>query len=174
MRDDSANGALTLRSFRTLALAVMAGPVVAGVALFFIATGHRPGASWHPPGAWLYAVIVAVGLAGAFGAQTFGYRVPPLSPTSDPEESRGAALRAYQQSMIRRFTFSQAVAVVGLALTIGTHSTSILPYVLAATIAEGLMAYHIWPSGSLIERVRQRLDRNGGRSQLAEALRGSL
>jgi hypothetical protein len=79
----------------------------------------------------------------------------------------------YQQSMILRFALSESVAIVAIALVFAGRSNTILPYLVAALIAELLMAYHVWPSENLINRVQQRLDRNGSRSELAKAVSGT-
>jgi hypothetical protein len=65
------------------------------------------------------------------------------------------------------------VVIVAIALLFAGNSNTVLPYLVAAVIAELLMAYHVWPSTSLISRVQQRLDRNGGQSDLANALNGT-
>jgi hypothetical protein len=167
-----------LRTFRILAVALMGALVVIGIALSFTVSSHRTDRNGNPvhthtPSVWMYVVIVALGLIAAGLAQTFGYRIPALPSNLDPAESRATALRVYQQSMFLRFALSESVAIIAIALLFAGRSNTILPYVVAAVIAELLMAYHVWPSESLISRVEQRLDRNGGRSDLANALNGT-
>lgn len=166
-----------LRTFRVLAAALMGALVVIGVALSFTVGSHtdRNGnpVHTHAPGVWMYAVIVALGVVAAVLVQTFGYRIPALQPNMDSSEARATALRVYQQSMLLRFALSESVAIVAIALLFAGRSNTILPYFVAALIAELLLAYHVWPSESLISRVQQRLDRNGGRSDLANAVNGT-
>lgn len=173
-----AAAASPLRTFRILAVALMGALVVIGVALSRVVGPHtkdRDGnlVHTHTPSVWIYLGIVGLGLVAAVLAQTFGYRIPALPPNLDPTESRAAGLQAYQQSMILRFAMSESVAIVAIALVFASRSNTFLPYVVAAVIAELLMAYHVWPSESLIRRVQERLDRNGGRSDLANAMNGT-
>jgi hypothetical protein len=167
-----------LRTYRILALALMGALVVIGIALWFTVGANGTDRSGnavpnHAPSGWLYVAIAALGLIAASLIQTFGYRFPALSPDLDPAAARAAGLRVYQQSMYLRFALSESVAIIAIALLFSGNSNTILPYVLAAAIAALLMAYHVWPSASLISRVEQRLDRNGGRSDLANALDGT-
>lgn len=168
-----------LRTFRVLAASLMAAPVVIGIALSFMVYSHphvdRSGHLVHPhtPGVWMYGTIVALGVIVAGLAQTFGYRIPALQPGLDSAEARASGLRLYQTSAIRRFALSELVVIVAIVLLFVGRSNTILPYVVAAAITELLMAYHVWPSERLIDRVQQRLDRDGGRSDLANALNGT-
>ncbi|SDJ08805.1 hypothetical protein SAMN05444157_1672 [Frankineae bacterium MT45] len=156
----------------------MSALVVIGIALSFVVGNNTTDRNGNPvhtqaPGAWMYVVILVLGVAMAALVQIVGYRIAPLDPNLSPAEARAAGIQAYQKSMILRFALSELVAIVAIALLFAARSNTILPYVLAAAIAELLMAYHVWPSESLISRVQQRLDRNGGRSDLANALNGT-
>lgn len=79
-------------------------------------------------------------------------------------------MTAFQQSMVRRFAMSQAVAIVSIALLFASSSNTVLPYVLGAGISFVLLAWHVWPSSRVVDRVRRRLDRAGGHSDLAQVL----
>lgn len=167
-----------LQTSRILAAAVMGALVVIGVALSFMVGAQTTDRAGNPvqtqtPSVWMYVVILVLGLIAAGLVQTFGYRFPALPPNQEPAVARATAVRVYQQSMIRRFALSESVAIVAIALLFAYRSNTILPYVVAGVIAELLMAYHVWPSESLISRVEQRLDRNGGRSELGNALNGT-
>lgn len=167
-----------LRRFRILAAALMGALVVIGGALSFTVGNHQTDRNGNPvhthaPGVWMYAVIVALGVVAAVLVQTFGYRIPALQPNLESSQARATALRVYQQSMFLRFALSESVAIVTIALLFAGGSNTILPYVVAALIAELLLAYHVWPSERVISRVQQRLDRNGGRSDLANAMNGT-
>lgn len=104
--------------------------------------------------------------------QAVGYQVPALSPGLAESEASQTGLQAYEQTMMLLFAVSETVTVIALALTFSQRSSSVLPYVLAAAISMALMAYHVWPSDSLIQRVQARLDRDGGRSRLADVMYG--
>ena len=168
-----------LRTYRILAAALMGALVVIGIALAFIVHGGttqtRNGHTvhTHAPSAGLYIAIVVLGVIAAALVQSFGYRIPPLSPDTDASDARATGLRVYQQTMFLRFALSEAVAIVAIALVFSFDSDTELPYVLAAVISLVLMAVHVWPSQSLISRVQAKLDRNGGRSDLSNALRGA-
>lgn len=166
-----------IRSYRFLTAALMGSPVFIGIALSFTVTStstDRDGNAvrTHPPGAWMYLVVVAVAVASAVLTQLLGYRLPALSPNVEPRLARQRALQLYQQTMFLRFAFGEAVVIVSVALLFAGHSNTIRPYVLGAALAELLIFYHVWPSDSLISRVQEKLDRNGGRSDLANALNG--
>ncbi|MDT4934391.1 MAG: hypothetical protein QOK11_2283, partial [Pseudonocardiales bacterium] len=52
------------------------------------------------------------------------------------------------------------------------RAATVTPYLLGAAISLVLMGLHVWPSERVIARVQENLDRDGGRSELATALRG--
>ena len=151
--------------------------VVIGVALFFVVHGQRTRngrvVHTHAPSAALYLVIVGLGVVAAVVVQLAGYRIPALRPDLPPEQARSRGLLAFQQSMILRFAISESIAIIAIALLFASKSNTVLPYVLAGAISMALMAYHVWPGDSLTSRVQQKLDRNGGRSDLANALNGT-
>ena len=157
----------------------MGALVIIGIALAFVVHGGthtgRNGNTVHPhtPSGLIYLVIAVLGVVAAALVQTLGYRIPPLSPDADPTEARTTGLRLYQSSMILRFALSEWVAIVCIALLFTIPSNTILPYVEGAAIAFVLMAIHVWPSQTLIRRVEAKLDRNGGRSDLSNAIRGA-
>jgi len=153
----------------------MSALVIIGAALYFAVgkggrarNGHVVHA--HAPAAWVFVVVIVLGIVSATLVQMFGYRLPAISPNADPAQARRTGLEAYQKSMFLRFALSEAVAIISIALTFSSHSNNILPYVLGAVISFVLMAYHVWPTEGLISRVQRKLDRNGGRSDLANAL----
>lgn len=165
-----------IRTFRILAGALMAALVVIGIALVFVVgSPGRDGreASTEPPQLWVYLAIVALGLVMAVLVQTVGYRVPAIPPGLAPAQAHPLAFRAYQQSMILRFALSEVVAIVSIAVVFAVQSDTVLPYVVGAVIALGLMAVHVWPGTRVIDRVQRRLDRDGGRSDLAQVLDGT-
>ncbi len=153
----------------------MSALVIIGIAVAAVLGHPKAGAAAdHSASGWVYAVIVVLGVGAAGIVQAVGYQVPALSPGLDESEARRSGLQTYQQTMFLRFAISETVAIIALALTFSQNSSSVLPYVLAAAISMALMAYHVWPSDSLIERVQARLDRNGGRSRLADVMYGRL
>lgn len=158
----------------------MSAVVLIGIALAFVVDGggkrsDRQGNPVHTsaPSAWIYLVIVVLGLVAAVAVQFLGYRLPAISPNADPAEARRTGLQAYQQAMILRFAISEVVAIISIALLFSSRSNTVLPYVVGAAISLVLMAYHVWPSNALINRVQDKLDRNGGRSDLANAMNGA-
>jgi hypothetical protein len=158
----------------------MSALVVIGIALVFVVDGGGKGSDrqgnpvhLHAPAAWIYFVIVLIGLIAAVVVQFLGYRLPAISPNADPAEARRTGLQAYQQAMLLRFAISEVVAIISIALLFSSKSNTILPYVVGAVISLVLMGYHVWPSDALINRVQERLDRNGGHSDLANAMNGA-
>jgi hypothetical protein len=164
-----------IRAFRLLSGALMSALVIIGIALSAVVGNHNTGArAAHSPSSSVYLVIVVVGVAAAGMVQAVGYRLPALSPGLAEIEARKTGLQAYQRTMSLRFAISESVAIVAILLTFAQNSDSVLPYVLAAAISMALMAYHVWPSDSLIRRVQARLDRNGGSSRLADEMFGRI
>lgn len=155
--------------------AQMSALVIIGIALSAVVGHHNTSVpAAQSPSGWVYLVIVGLGVAAAGMVQAVGYRLPALSPGLDEMEARKTGLQAYQRTMTLRFAISESVAIVAIVLTFAQNSDSVLPYVLAAAISMALLAYHVWPSDSLIERVQTRLDRDGGHSRLADAMYGRL
>ena len=151
-----------------------------GIALTFVVDGggkrsDRQGnpVHTHAPSAWIYLVILLLGLVAAVVVQFLGYRLPAISPNADPAEARSTGLQAYQKAMFLRFAIVEVVAIISIALLFTSRSNTVLPYVVGAAISLALMAYHVWPSDALINRVQDKLDRNGGRSDLADAMNGA-
>ncbi len=165
-------------SFRILAGALMVAPVIIAVALAFV-VGHSSTDRYgnpvqtHAPGVGLYVAILVLGVVATALVQLVGYRIAPLRATLGQAEARSTAVRVYQQSMILRFALSESVMIVAIALLFADRSDTIVPYLVGAVISELLMAYHVWPSESLISRVQQRLDRDGARSDLGSTLTGT-
>ncbi len=156
----------------------MSALVVIAIALYFaVGKGDRTRngrtVDTHAPAAWVFVLIVVLGLIAATVVQFAGYRVPAVSPDAEPTQGRRVGLQAYQQTMFFRFAVSESVAIISIALTFSSRSDNILPYLVGAVISFGLMAYHVWPGDALISRIQQKLDRNGGRSDLANALNGT-
>lgn len=169
--------ATPLRTYRILALALMGAIVVIGIAISFIlaSPSRRNSATVLRHGTvplWQYLAIAALGLVMAIAISAFGYRVPAIPPGADPSTVQGQVGLAYQRTMFLRFALAESVAIIAIAATFADNTSSITLYLLAAAISLALMAYHVWPSAQLIERVQQQLDRNGGRSDLAGWLRG--
>src|ERR1700710_189888 len=86
-----AASATPLRTHRALAFALMSALVVIGIALAFVVGGggkrsDRQGNPVHTytPSAWIYLVIVLIGLIAAVVVQFLGYRFPAISPNADP------------------------------------------------------------------------------------------
>lgn len=156
---------------RTLAAALMAAIVVMGIAVGFAVAGSEQAGT---PPAWSYVVVVALGAVVAAVIQLVGYRVPAVSPHVSRAQAHRAGMAAYQTSMILRFALAEAVALVALVLTLIERPRSVLTFVVGAAISLALAAVHVWPSERLISKVEQLLDRDGGRSELAAVLDGSV
>jgi len=162
-------GTSPLRASQVLAASLMSALVVIGVALSSVFAGR------HHQGSipiWPFLVLVAEAAVAAVAIQLIGYRVPPLPSGLAADEARSRGLLAFQQSMILRFALAESVALVAIVLSFAVRAATVTPYLLGAAISLVLMGLHVWPSERVIARVQENLDRDGGRSELATALRG--
>jgi hypothetical protein len=71
-----------------------------------------------------------------------------------------------------RFALCEAVALVALVGTFALEPQTGMTYLVGATFALALLAWHVWPGERTTRRVEEQLDREGGRSGLADALSG--
>ncbi len=148
----------------------MASLVVIGIAISLVQShGTAPDRS---PALWQYLLILCLGAVITPVVSRIGYRTDALSPALDAEAARSQATARFQQLMILRFALCESVAIVSIALAFASRPPAITVYLLGAVISLLLMAVHVWPSQRVVDQVQQRLDRDGGRSELAAVLNG--
>lgn len=155
-----------LAQMRTLVATLMGGLVLFGVVAFLAA-----GADGYPP-TWAAAGLGVLAVVAHVTVEAIGYRVPAVAPGTPPEDAAAAGLAAYRSTLMLRFALCEAVAMVALVGTFALEPQTGMTYLVGGTFALALLAWHAWPSERTTRRLEQQLDRDGGRSGLADALSG--
>ena len=155
-----------LAQMRILVAAIMGGLVMLGVVTFLAV-----GADGYPP-TWAAAGLGALAVVAHLTVEAVGYRVPAVAPGTRPEDGAAAGLAAYRSALVLRFALCEAVAIIALIGTFVLEPQTAMTYPVGGTFALALLAWHAWPSERTTRRLEQQLDRDGGRSGLADALSG--
>jgi hypothetical protein len=71
--------------------------------------------------------------------------------------------------MVKRFAFSEAIAIVSIAAAFWLAEGGFLGYVTGALVSLALMVLQVWPTPRAVERTAAALERDGG-TYLREAL----
>jgi F0F1-type ATP synthase membrane subunit c/vacuolar-type H+-ATPase subunit K len=155
-----------IRSTRML-VSVLAGSVVLwGVVMSFIFPSSE-----FPP-IWVPLTFGALAVISHLLSRTVGFRLKPIPAGTLPTEAMPTALAAFQSSLIIRFVLSESVAIIALVLSFIVVPQTWTTYLIGGVPSLILFAVNVWPSTALISKVQQQLDREGGRSFLADALLG--
>ena len=155
-----------LAQMRTLVGAVMGGLVMFGVVAFLAV-----GADGYPP-TWAAAGLGVIAVMAHVTVESVGYRVPAVAPGTPPHDAAAAGLAAYRSTLILRFALCEAVAIIALVAMFLLEPQTAMTYLVGGMFALALLAWHAWPSERTTRRIEQGLDRDGGRSGLADALSG--
>ncbi|GAA1735504.1 hypothetical protein [Aeromicrobium alkaliterrae] len=155
----SPGGTAVARTARTLAFALVSAPLYVLVAVWFAA----PEAEEDLP-VLLVAATIGVVVVGWGLAQTLGYRTAPLAFGED----QTVALQRFQTLMLLRFVLTEAPVMLGIAAAFA------LPYgpwpaVVAVVVGLPALAFHVWPSRRVVDKVATRLESGGVPSGLREA-----
>jgi len=151
---------------RTLVGSLMGGLVLFGVVAFL-----SVGAEGYPP-TWAAAGLGALAVVAHLTVEAVGYRTPAVAPGTAPKEAAEAGLAAYRSTLVLRFAVCEAVAIASLVGTFVLEPQTAMTYLVGGTFSVLLLAWHAWPSERITRRLEQSLDRDGGRSGLADALSG--
>lgn len=153
-----------INTLRILALTMMTVVVALGVVLFVVLGDvDEPFAM---PDTWALIAVVAVGAAANLAIPVIGYQAPAVKPG----EPRASYVPAFQAGMMLRCSLGEGIALVACALSFVTSQGGLVLYLVGAVIALVTMAIHGYPSDACVERVRARLERDGGVSYLREDL----
>ena len=156
----------TLQALRVMAGALMGSLVVLGVIAVLI------GGTWDYPPAWMAWVLGGVAVVVYGLCELLGYRAPAIAPGTEASAAMRTARTSFQTGFTLRFALCETPALLALVLLFVQDPPSAMTYVIGGVLALILMAVHVWPGARVIARVERNLDRDGGRSQLAAALRG--
>jgi hypothetical protein len=151
---------------RILAGGLMGALVVMAIALYVVLSATTDIAA-SPP-LWLVGAQVAAGLSVHYLNEAAGYRTTAIAPGTAREEAAAQARLAFQSAMIRRFAFSEVIAIASIAAAFIVTSGGFLGYVSGALVSLALMVVHVWPWARPVARTAASLERDGGRSYLLE------
>jgi len=158
---------LTLSRLRYLAVALLLGPFLFGVALYFVLDGL--GSYPAPPLALALSTLVVVALALA---ESVGFRAS-RSPESVASDSRASVeVLQYQSAMSLRTAITEAPIIMAIAVCFVRDDPGLWPYIIAGVPAIAVMAFEIWPSRRNIDKFARALEANGQPSELRERLLG--
>ena len=155
-----------IAALRTLAGALISAVVMIGVVAFMVL-----GTAGYPP-VWVAAGLGVLAVAAHAVVEVVGYRWPALRPGTPAEEAAAAGVAAYRSLMMVRFALCEAVAIIALAAAFVVEPQTAKTYLVGGTLSLLLLLWHVWPSERITRRLEQALDRDGGRSGLADALQG--
>lgn len=150
---------------------ILVGAVLGGLVMFGVVALLAVGADGYPP-TWAAAGLGALAVVAHLTVEAVGYRVPAVAAGTPPEDAAAAGLAAYRSTLVLRLALCEAVAIISLVGTFVLEPQTAMTYLVGGTFSVALLAWHVWPSERTTRRLEQQLDRDGGRSGLADALTG--
>ncbi len=157
-----------LLQLRILAGALMGALLVIGVALYLVLSATSDVGELPP--LWVVGAQIAAGGSMHYLLEATGYRTNAIPPGTPREDAEPRALVAFQSALIRRFAFSEVIAMASVVVAFVIHQGPFLAYVSGAFVSLALMIVHVVPWARPIARTAASLDRDGGCSYLLEAL----
>lgn len=152
--------------FRVLAFALIGAIPIMYIAVGF-ALGEEVGGTEQAP-LWLHAVLVAI-LFAAYGAGLLSLQtVPALDPSVTGDAGLARAIEAYRANMILRFAVTEAplVALIGAIFVL---DYGLWPALVAVPVGIVLVTLSIYPTRTNLQRVQDRLESRGARTDLVAA-----
>ena len=125
---------------------------------------------WGYPPPLLPLILGAVAIGGVLLAETVGYSAPAIEPGTDAPRAARAALASYRGRWLVRALSTQIVLLVGLLLSFMLATP--WPYVVALVLGWPIMIYELWPARRAVDKLNLRLECDGARSYLDDALHG--
>ena len=157
-----------LVQLRILAGALMGALLFIGIALYLVLSATSDITEMPP--LWVVGAQIAAGVSIHYLLEAAGYRTPAIPVGTPREDAQPQALIAFQSAMIRRFAFSEFIAMASVVVAFVIHEGQFLAYVSGALVSLALMVVHVFPWARPVARTAANLDRDGGRSYLLEAL----
>jgi hypothetical protein len=105
-------------------------------------------------------------------SQRLGFNLKPIPAGTPPAQAMAMAAAEFRSSTYLRFFLSQLVALVALSLSFAVLPASWMTYLVGAVLTLVLVRVNVWPSPVVVRKAQRRLDRDGGRSFLHDALFG--
>ncbi len=150
---------------------MIAGALTTAVVLFGLVVSFIvPSGSWFElPGAAGLALPVVVGVAAAGAIATVGHNVPAIPQATPAETATARGVAGFRSSFFIRLAFAEVPALVGLAAVFIAETPSMIPYLIGGAVSLVLLGLYVFPTRASVQRIERKLDRDGGRSRLAEA-----
>jgi len=152
-----------MTSLKVLVGGISGGIALMGVALAFIL-------KFTAPPLWAVAVLLLIGLGAHTVIVAVGYRAKPLPPQTPTRDAGALSMRVFRSLMMVRMALAESVALLGILLAFVTTGTSWLLFAVGAAVSLLLIALHVWPSRSTVDRVVTALEKDGARTGLHETL----
>jgi hypothetical protein len=152
-------------------LRVTVGALVSSLVVFGVVVYGIDKSGSYPP-SWVFFTLGGLAVCSHLLSQRLGFNLKPIPTGTPPAEAMAMAAVAFRSSTYLRFFFSQPVALVALSLSFAVLPASWMTYLIGAVLTLVLIGVNVWPSPAIISKAQQRLDRDGGRSFLRDALFG--
>jgi phosphatidylglycerophosphate synthase len=152
-----------MQSLKVLVGGITGGIVFMGAALAFILR-------FTAPPLWTVALLLVLGLAAHTLIRTVGYRAKPIPPQTPTGEASTRSMGVFRSLMMMRMALAESVALIGIVLAFVTPQRSWLVFAVGAAVSLLLIALHVWPSRSSVDRVVASLEQDGARTGLHETL----
>jgi hypothetical protein len=118
----------------------------------------------RPEVLWL-ALPLVVGVGDLVLVQSVGATVRPLPATADPQTTHRMAVAVLRSLVFLRLGLADAPALVGLVATFATGS--LVPLAIGVAFSVPMLLLFVYPSASVVDGVRKRLEAAGTPSGLA-------
>lgn len=152
-----------MRSLKILVGGIAGGIVLMGVALAFIL-------KFTAPPLWAVVVLLVIGLGAHTLIKAVGYRVRPIPAQTPSQEAGTRSMGVFRSLMMLRMALAESVALIGIVLAFITTQRSWLVFAVGAAVSLLLIALHVWPSRSSVDRVVVGLEKDGARTGLHDIL----
>jgi len=152
-----------MRSLKILVGGIAGGIVFMAVALAFVLR-------FTAPPLWAVVVLLLLGIGADALIRTVGYRVKPLAPQTPSQEAGTRSMGVFRSLMMMRMALAESVALIGIVLAFITTQRSWLVFAVGAAVSLLLIALHVWPSRSSVDRVVVSLEKDGARTGLHDIL----
>jgi len=146
-----------MTSLKVLVGGISGGIALMGVALAFIL-------KFTAPPLWAVAVLLLNGLGAHTVIVAVGYSAKPLPPQTPTRDAGALSMRVFRSLMMVRMALAESVALLGILLAFVTTGTSWLLFAVGAAVSLLLIALHVWPSRSSVDRVVTALEKDGART----------
>lgn len=113
---------------------------------------------------WAFGAVAMVALAATSVVTTVGYRTAAIAPGTPEDQARATSLAALTSTTLLRCALTEAIAILGLALAFVVPQGGLVLCIAAAATSVVLSILFSFPSDRIVGRIRESLEREGGRS----------